>query len=107
MQKIIDGLGIESTNRRQLSQTMRLRDGDLVSPWIIEWRNGLEMCVGGQIKTWGTASPFEAIRVDGSQYFGVMVCQHSAGCSPFSFTFVMRVVQASYGSWFLRPQKVS
>ena len=33
----------------------------LVAPWIIEKRNGLEMCVGGKIKTWNAASPFEAI----------------------------------------------
>ena len=50
---------------------------------------------------WSAASPFEAIWVDGSRKRSVMVCQHSAGCSPFFFHILMEVVQTSYW-WQLR-----
>ena len=41
---------------------------------------------------WSAASPFEAIQVNGSRKYSVMVCQHSAGCSLFFFHILMEVV---------------
>ena len=93
------------TTTKNMTIVASLLTSALVAPWIIEKRNGLEMCVGGKIKTWSVASPFEAIRVYRSWKHSVIwhqACQNSAGCSPF----FLRVFKCHMAAMFLRPQKV-